>query len=98
MQISQCLSFPFNTEESTAVQNAYIRLLTPSPSSNSPLFAMTTPVDKTAAVAEGSSIWRFDMKSWPEQIDELVLAGKYSDALAYLNTLDDEQLVDKVRE
>jgi len=62
----------------------------------SPLYAITTPVDKTVAVNEGSSIWKFDMKPWTEQIDELVLKKKYSDALALLDVLDDEQVSDKV--
>ena len=58
---------------------------------------MTTPTDKTAASVEGSSIWCFSMRPWPEQIDELVTAGQYSDALALLETVDDTLLPDKVR-
>ena len=57
---------------------------------------MTTPTDRTAAAAEGSFIWQFSMKPWSEQIDELVLAGKYSDALALLDTIDEALLPDKV--
>jgi hypothetical protein len=57
---------------------------------------MTTPTDKTAASTEGSSIWCFSMRPWSEQIDELVTAGQYSDALALLDTVDDTLLPDKV--
>lgn len=45
---------------------------------------------------EGSSIWCFSMRPWPEQIDELVNAGQYSDALALLDTVDGGLLPDKV--
>lgn len=98
LQVSQTLPFPFNvpTSEVNPTQNALVRLMTPSPSAKSPLYALTTPVDKIAAASEGSSIWRFTMKPWAEQIDELVLAGKYSDALALLDILDEDQLPDKV--
>ena len=57
---------------------------------------MTTPIDKTAALTEGSSIWCFSMRPWPEQIDELVNAGQYSDALALLDNVDGASLPDKV--
>lgn len=96
LQVSQTLPFPFNVSDPTATQNATIRLLTSSPSAKSPLYALTTPLDKTAAANEGSSLWRFAIKPWAEQIDELVLAGRYSDALELLDTLDDGVLSDKV--
>jgi hypothetical protein len=57
---------------------------------------VTTPTDKAAAAAEGSTIWQFKMKSWDAQIDELVVAGQYSDALALLDTIDTIALPDKV--
>lgn len=57
---------------------------------------MTTPIDKTAALNEGSSIWCFSMRPWSEQIDELVVAGQYSDALALLDTVDSTLLPDRV--
>ena len=72
--------------------------MTTSSSAKFPLLLMTTPTDRTAAAAEGSSIWQFSMKPWSEQIDELVLAGKYSDALALLDTIDEALLPDKVGE
>jgi len=59
---------------------------------------MTTPIDKVAAANEGSSIWQFTIRPWSEQIDELVLAGQYSDALALLDSIDESQLPDKVSE
>lgn len=37
------------------------------------------------------------MADWGEQIDELVDAGSYADALALLDTLDTTALPDKVR-
>ena len=96
LQISQSLSFPFNRAEPNAIQNASVRLMTSSSSLQCPLYMMTTPTDKTAASFEGSSIWSFSMRPWPEQIDELVTAGQYSDALALLDTVDDPLLPDKV--
>lgn len=36
------------------------------------------------------------MRSWAEQIDELVLNGLYADALALLDTIDAALLPDKV--
>lgn len=96
-QIMQKLAFPFNaTTEPTAVQNALIRFLTPTNSNKSPLYLITTPTDKTALATEGSSIWTITMKSWAEQLDELVLAGQYLDALALLDIIDGLALSDKV--
>ncbi|PPQ95740.1 hypothetical protein CVT26_015866, partial [Gymnopilus dilepis] len=97
LQVSQTLPFPFNTpaSEISPNQNAIIRLMTTSASTKAPLYVLTTPVDKATATSEGSSIWRFMMKPWPEQIDELVFAGKYSDALALLDILDEAQVSDK---
>ena len=37
------------------------------------------------------------MKSWGDQIDELVIAGSYLDALSLLDTLDVAVVPDKVR-
>jgi hypothetical protein len=100
---TQTLSFPFTHPSSSTstlahppTTNATVRLLTPSASSKSPLFLVTTPTDKAAATAEGSTIWQFKMKSWDAQIDELVVAGQYSDALALLDTIDPSTLGDKV--
>ncbi|KAJ7236270.1 hypothetical protein B0H12DRAFT_1026995 [Mycena haematopus] len=98
---TQTLSFPFNNPASSSptiqspIINATVRLLTPSASAKSPLFFVTTPTDRTAAAAEGSTIWQFKMKSWGAQIDELVVAGQYSDALALLDTIDVVALPDK---
>jgi hypothetical protein len=36
------------------------------------------------------------MKSWSEQVDELVRDGSYSDALGLLETIDEALLLDKV--
>jgi hypothetical protein len=36
------------------------------------------------------------MKSWGEQVDELIDAGKYAEALAFLDNIDAVLLPDKV--
>ncbi|KAJ7220172.1 hypothetical protein GGX14DRAFT_585899 [Mycena pura] len=99
---TQTLTFPFTHPSSSSptishspTANATVRLLTPSASAKSPLFLVTTPTDKAAAAAEGSTIWHFKMKSWGAQIDELVVAGEYADALAVLDILDAAALSDK---
>ncbi len=73
-----------------------MRSLVSSPASSPPAFFISTPNEKAVAVAEGSTIWTLDMQSWGQQIDELVDAGQYSDALALLGTLDVAVLEDKV--
>ncbi|KAF9007557.1 hypothetical protein BDQ17DRAFT_1350883 [Cyathus striatus] len=100
MHISQTIPFPFDAPESTPttpVPNATIRLLTSTSSSRSPLYLVTTPTDRAAAISEGSSIWQFHMKLWAEQIDELIVEGHYADALALLDTLDETSLPDKIQ-
>ncbi|KAJ7645378.1 hypothetical protein B0H17DRAFT_450082 [Mycena rosella] len=99
---TQTLSFPFTQPSSSSstlspspTSNATVRLLTPSASAKSPLFLVTTPTDRAAVAAEGSTIWQFKMKSWDAQIDELVVAGQYSEALALLDTIDISTLRDK---
>lgn len=76
--------------------NHTIRLLTASPAAKAPVFAVSTPTERNAAASEGSSIWMLQMRSWGDQIDELVDKEKYADALALLETLDTATLVDKV--
>ena len=94
----QTLPYPFPQPNSTLSSNASftLRLLTTSPSARAPLFFVSTLLDRTHASAEGSCIWRFQMKSWGEQINELVRKGSYSDALALLDVLDYTLLPDKV--
>ena len=87
---------PLPTGATPAASNYSIRLLTPSPSSKSPLYMIRTPIDRTAATAQGGAIWRVYMKPWGEQIDELVVAGSYLDALSLLDTLDIVVVPDKV--
>ena len=103
--VSQTIPFPFTAQESLTVPvgtalppipNSTLRLLTPS-STKPQLFLISTPADKATAAAEGSSVWQFTMKPWSDQIDELVVHGKYSDALDLLNSLDDSMLADRVR-
>ncbi|KAI0267682.1 hypothetical protein BC834DRAFT_923439 [Gloeopeniophorella convolvens] len=99
--ISQSLPFPFNSPSPASPPapqiNYALRLLTPSPSAKSPLFVVSTPTDRATATAEGSTIWCFSMKAWGEQVDELVDAGRYSEALALLETIDPAVLPDKER-
>jgi len=87
---------PLPAGATPAASNYYIRLLTSSPSSKSPLYMIRTPIDRAAATAQGSVIWRIYMKSWGDQIDELVAAGSYLDALSLLDTLDVAVVPDKV--
>lgn len=100
LQLFQSLPLPFNSPHSTsspAPTNYTLRLLTPSPSAKSPLFLVSTPTDRVAAASEGSTIWCIRMKPWGEQIDELIDAGKYAEALALLDIIDVALLPDKVR-
>ncbi|KAJ7800623.1 vacuolar sorting protein 39 domain 1-domain-containing protein [Mycena olivaceomarginata] len=100
----QTLALPFNhaasisTSSSTVPHpqsgNATIQLLMPSASSNS-LFLVTAPIHSTAAMAEGSTIWQMRMKPWNAQINGLVDAGHYHDALALLNKLGADTVPDK---
>jgi hypothetical protein len=106
LQHSQTLPFPFDASvseisllsanQTPTTNNAQIRLMTPSPGAKSPLFVMTTSLDKNIAATEGSSLWRFDMKPWLEQLNELVLKRMFSDALSLLDILDERQVSDKV--
>lgn len=104
---SQTLSFPFDPSlasstssepaaTTTTTTTHTLRLLTPSPNAKSPLFVVSTPVDRTAAAHEGSTVWRFKMKGWGEQVDELVAEGAYSEAIKFLETVDEAVLPDKV--
>ena len=94
----QAIPFPPTpTDTLPAAATHTVRLLSPSPVFKSPLFVVTTPTDRTAATTAGSSIWCFRMKSWVQQIDELVEAEAYTDALSLLDSLDAALIADKVR-
>ncbi|KAI0041201.1 hypothetical protein FA95DRAFT_1611206 [Auriscalpium vulgare] len=99
LNLAQSVPFPFSDANppSAPTTNYSVRLLTASPFAKSPLFVVSTPTDRTAATVEGSSIWRFRMRPWSEQVDELVNAGLYVDALALLDTIDVAVLPDKDR-
>ena len=102
---TQKISYPFGSSGSssstfgpqTSTANATVKCLTSSPSAKSPLFLVTTPTDKGVAATEGSTIWQFSMKPWAEQVDELVQAGRYADALTLLDVIDEAVLPDKVK-
>ena len=103
-QVSQLLPFPFNppnspqsTSHVSLPINHTVRLLTPSPSAQSPLFLVSTPTDRATATAEGSTIWCLRLKPWGEQVDELIDARMYAEALALVNDIDVAVLPDKVR-
>lgn len=99
LELSQSLPLPFNSPQSTSSPvptNYTLRLLTPSPSAKSPLFMISTPTDRTTATSEGSTIWCIRMKPWGDQVDELIDAGKYAEALALLDIIDATLLPDKV--
>ncbi|KAF9236310.1 hypothetical protein BU15DRAFT_89236 [Melanogaster broomeanus] len=95
-------SQPFTSSSTISVANISLRLLTttiPSTPSNaamattasknpSPLFLLSAPLDRTLAAAEGTTIWRFTMRDWDAQIDELVERGSYTDALALLERVE----------
>ncbi|KAH7925859.1 hypothetical protein BV22DRAFT_1064252 [Leucogyrophana mollusca] len=94
----QTLAFPFpqpSSAPASTTATCSIRLMTPSPSAKSPLYLIATPTDRTAVGIEGSSIWQLSMRSWGEQVDELVQRGAYADALSLLDTLDPAILHDK---
>lgn len=74
------------------------RLLTSSPSSETSLFLVSTPIDRATAATAGSTVWSLYMKPWGEQVDELVEAGSYSEALALLESIDEALLPVKVCE
>ncbi|TFY59088.1 hypothetical protein EVJ58_g6005 [Rhodofomes roseus] len=99
ISLSPVQSLPFppppadDVSSATPMQHS-VRLLTSLPAKSS-LFLVTTPTDRAAATAQGSSIWQFRMKPWHEQVDELVEAGSYADALALLDLLDAASLPDK---
>ncbi|KAG9225012.1 hypothetical protein CCMSSC00406_0001837 [Pleurotus cornucopiae] len=102
---TQSLSFPFVASDTSITSvapatsvpqpNATVRLLTSLQPSKAPVFFVTTPVDRAAATAEGSTLWGLTMRPWAEQVDEMVLAGQYRDALGLLNNVDDALLPDK---
>jgi Vam6/Vps39-like protein vacuolar protein sorting-associated protein 39 len=102
LRVSQSLPFPFPNSPQPISPPAHpvnhtLRLLTPSPSSKSPLFLISTPTDRATAAAEGSTVWCFRMKPWGEQVNELIDAGAYAEALALVNSIDAAVLPDKVR-
>lgn len=93
----QVLTPPFTESTNDTHQKPYtIRLLNATFPDKSPLFLVMTPLDRTAATTEGSSLWMLSMRPWGDQIDELVDAGSYSEALALLDTVETAFLPDKV--
>ena len=88
---------PLPAGATPAASNYSIRLLTSSPSSKPSLFVIRMPIDRAAATARGGAIGRVYMKSWGDQIDELVVVKSYLDALSLLDTIIDVVVIpDKV--
>ncbi|CCL98167.1 uncharacterized protein FIBRA_00161 [Fibroporia radiculosa] len=96
LSVVQTLPFPPISDVATPVITQYaVRLLTTSSLNKSPLFLVTTPMDRATAASAGSTIWQFTMKAWSLQVDELVAVGSYVEALALLETIDVALLPDK---
>ncbi|CAE6456533.1 unnamed protein product [Rhizoctonia solani] len=66
-----------------------LRLLTTSPGTgpSAPTFILSTPTDRAALAAEGSTLWALVLHPWQDQISELVRHEKYADALALLGVV-----------
>ncbi|KAF8604609.1 hypothetical protein BDV93DRAFT_537690 [Ceratobasidium sp. AG-I] len=66
-----------------------LRLLTTTPGTgpSAPTFVLSTPTDRAALASEGSTLWALVLRPWGAQVDELVHAGKYADALALLGVV-----------
>lgn len=99
LTVSQTIPYPFTslkTSKSLPTTQYSLRLLSPGPFGNSPLFLLSAPNDRTTLAAEGSVLWLFDLKGWDTQIDELVAECKYSEALELLDSLEDGSVPNKV--
>lgn len=95
----QASTFPNSANASVAnVANSSLRLLTTNVTSThsrttlatalkipSHLFLISTPLDRTLATTEGTSIWKFSMRDWDAQIEELVSRASYTEALTLLD-------------
>lgn len=97
---TQSISYPFDSATpSSPASTTSIRLLTTSPSNakSQSFFLVTSPTERVAAAAEGSSIWMFNMTPWLDQMEEMVKAEQYTDALTLLSSLGPEIVPEKVR-
>jgi tetratricopeptide (TPR) repeat protein len=86
---------PLTALSQLAGNTPIVRLLTASAGGKPPLYITVTPSERGAMERDGSSIWCLEMKSWGKQIDELVEAEEFQEALALLNSIDDVLLDDK---
>ncbi|KIJ52420.1 hypothetical protein M422DRAFT_26032 [Sphaerobolus stellatus SS14] len=92
----QTLIPPFSEDTHDAPSKHYgIRLLSASSQDKSPLFLVMAPLERASVTAEGTSLWMVKMCPWGEQIDELVDAGSYTEALRLLDMIDKVLLPDK---
>ena len=99
LSVSQTISYPFaalRSSKAPPTTQYSLRLLSPGPFGNPPLFLLSAPNDRATLAAEGSALWLFDLKAWNAQVDELVSEGKYQEALELLDTLDEDKISDKV--
>lgn len=92
----QSFYYPFlaSSPEAITPPNISLRLLTPS--SASTVYAVSAPIDRTALISEGTTIWRFTMKKWLDQVDELIDGDLHLEALTLMSTLDSVELPEKV--
>lgn len=100
LSVSQTVEYPFaplKLSKSPPATQYTLRLLSPGPFGKPPLFLVSSPNDRTTLAMEGTTLWMFSMKEWGAQIDELVKDGKYSEALALLDSLEDGTLANRVR-
>ena len=93
LQAAQSSPFPFQPT-TTPPPATSVRLLTPNAPMRQPVIVVSAPTDKTQLAAQGSTFWLFHMRPWRAQIEELVDARKYNDALALLDTLDKTAIPD----
>lgn len=83
-------TFPFPPNSSTSSHQ--LHHLTSSPGSKPPFFLISTPTDRALLEKKGSSIWKFEMKSWNLQIEELVSKGEWTEALRLIEGIDERML------
>jgi len=77
----------------SAYSSSNLRLL--SPSSSSTVYTVSVPTDRSQFAAEGVTIWALSMKKWLAQVDELIGAELYEEALTLMASLGDAELPEK---
>jgi Vam6/Vps39-like protein vacuolar protein sorting-associated protein 39 len=57
---------------------------------------VSTPLDRLQLQSEGSAIWAISQSSPSDQLEEMIVAGRYADGLGLLKALPEGCGVDKV--